>query len=121
VQVTAQTYDLEDKQWCDDWDPLELDHVTAKLLGDKLTEFIANRPNKVHNGIEWHVRDGVVLLNGVTSYHLYCGDDAESLVSRLLTANRTMTLFNGIPKLSDVEAELWIAARINDIAEACEF
>jgi hypothetical protein len=32
-----------------------------------------------------------------------------------------MTLFNGIPKLSDVEAELWIAARINAIAEASEF
>jgi len=125
VQVTAQTYDLEDKQWCDDWDPLELDHLTAKLLGDKLTEFIANRPHQVHNGIEWHVRDGVVLLNGVETYALpTSGVDmrvAGELVSKLLTTARSLNLFIGIPELSDVEAELWIAARINDIAEACEF
>jgi hypothetical protein len=98
--------------------------ATAKLI-PLLTEFLANRPNQVHNGIEWHVRDGVVLLNGVETYALpTSGVDmrvAGELVSKLLTTARSLNLFNGIPELSDVEAELWIAARIDSIAEACEF
>jgi hypothetical protein len=94
-------------------------------LNPLLTEFIANRPNQVHNGIEWCVRDGVVLLNGVETYALpTSGVDmrvAGELVSKLLTIARSLNLFIGIPKLSDVEAELWIAARIDAIAEASEF
>ena len=97
---------------------------TAKLI-PLMTEFVANRPNQVHNGIEWHVRDGVVLLNGVETYALpTSGVDmrvAGELVSKLLTTARSLNLFIGIPKLSDVEAELWIAARIDSIAEASEF
>jgi hypothetical protein len=112
----------------DGWTTLE--HVTLRIeeaakLVPLLAEFIASRPNQVHNGIEWRVRDGVVLLNGVETYALpTSGVDmrvAGELVSKLLTTARSLNLFIGIPKLSDVEAELWIATRIDTIAEASEF
>jgi hypothetical protein len=127
-QSSAECFLEEQGLTEDGW--ITLEHVTLRIeeavkLIPLLTEFIANRPNQVHNNIRWCVREGVVLLNGVETYALpTSGVDmrvAGELVSKLLTTARSLNLFIGIPKLSDVEAELWIAARINDIAEACEF
>lgn len=124
VACSLRSQDLTEDGW------VTTQHVilgltdAAKLI-PLFTEFVTNRPNQVHNGIEWCVRDGIVLLNGVETYVLpTSGVDmrvAGELVSELLTTGRSLNLFNGIPKLSDVEAELWIATRIDTIAEACEF
>ena len=124
IACSLRSQDLTEAGWVIT-DHTLLNRAEAAKLIPLLTEFIANRPNQVHNGIEWCVRDGVVLLNGVETYALpTSGVDmrvAGELVSKLLTIARSLNLFIGIPKLSDVEAELWIAARIDAIAEASEF
>lgn len=98
--------------------------TVAKLI-PIFTTFVADRPKQVHNNIEWSVQKGVVMLNDVPVYHPLGGwynmRVAGELVSRLLTADRTLNLFNDIPQLTDMEAELWIVERIQHYTQTLEF
>lgn len=90
-----------------------------------LVTFVANRPKQIHNNIEWSVRGGTIVLNDVPMACLpHTGarqTRALELVSKLLTRNVTLNLFNDMPKLSDTESELWITARISAFADVSEF
>lgn len=106
-------------------DSVVLNRQAVAKLVPILAAFVADRPKQVHNNIEWSVQRGTVMLNNVPMTCLpHIGlhqTRALESVSKLLTANRTLNLFDGIPQLTDMEAELWIAERIEHYTQTLEF